>query len=72
VSSSGVIARGCGGLVDLGEAVAGDCPAGGGQAARLLHFPGRVVRRVDQAVVGMLVQAAQGSDEVLRCAAPAA
>jgi hypothetical protein len=56
-----------------GQACVGDGPPGGGQAARFLDFPGRVVGRVDQAVVlGVLVQAAQGGDEVLGGAAPAA
>src|SRR5207302_2055462 len=60
-------------VVDLGQALAGDSPAGGGQAARLVHFPGRVVGRVDQAVfLGVLVQAAHGGDEVLGGVAPAA
>jgi len=44
-----------------------------GQAAGFCHLAGRVVGRADQAVVlGLLVQAAQRADEVLRRAAPAA
>jgi hypothetical protein len=68
-----VIAGGRRRVVDLGQARAGDGPPGRGQAARLVHFPGGVVGRVDQAVfLGVLVQAAQGGDEVLGGAAPAA
>ena len=53
--------------------LSGDRPPGGGQAARLVHLPGRVVRLGDQAVfLGVLVQAAQRGDEVLGGAAPAA
>ena len=69
----GVIPGGRRCLVDLREALAGDRVAGRGQAAGLVHLAGRVVRRVDQPVVlGVLVQAAQRSDEVLGGAAPAA
>ena len=42
-----VIARGRRRVVDLGQALAGDRPAGRGQAALLVHLPGRVVRRPD-------------------------
>jgi hypothetical protein len=60
-------------VVDLGQALVGDRPAGRGQAARLFHLPGRVAGRVEQAVfLGVLVHAAQGGDEVLGGAAPAA
>jgi hypothetical protein len=69
----GVIPGGRRRAVDLGEARAGDGAAGRGQAAGLGDLPGRVVRRADQAVVlGLLVHAAQGADEVLGGAAPAA
>jgi hypothetical protein len=48
-------------VVVLGQARADDRPAGRGQAARLVHFPGGVVGWVDQAVfLGVLVHAAQG------------
>src|SRR5207344_2783911 len=68
-----VITRGRRRAVDLGEALVGDGPPGRGQAPGFFHFPGRVAGRVDQAVfLGVLVQAAQGGDEVLGGAAPAA
>ena len=60
-------------VVDLGQALVGDSPAGGGQAARLVHLPGRVLIAGDEPVfLGVLVHAAQGGDEVLGGAAPAA
>ncbi len=69
----GVIARGGGDLVDLRQPGAGHGPAGGRQAAGLGHLPCGVVPLVDQPVVlGVPVQAAQRSDEVLGCTAPAA
>jgi hypothetical protein len=60
-------------VVDLGQPRVGHGPPGRGQAARLVHLPGRVAGRVDQPVfLGVLVQAAQRGDEVLGGAAPAA
>src|SRR5450755_861092 len=68
-----VITRGRRRVVDLGQALAGDRPPRRGRAARLLHLPGRVLIPGDEAVfLGVLVHAAQGGDEVLGGAAPAA
>jgi hypothetical protein len=60
-------------VVDLGQPGIGDGPAGGGQAARLVHLAGRIVRLSDEPVVlGVPVQAAQHGDQVLGGAASAA
>ena len=61
-----------GGLADLGQPVVGHGPAGGRQAAGLVHLAGRVLPGGDEPVVlGVPVQAAQRGDQVLLRAAPA-